>query len=978
MTGRNKKITVGFRYSLGMHAVLCQTPIDGLLQLDFQDRKAWSGKALNQRIAVYKNNLFGGEGREGGVSGFIDVEGGAATQGVNDYLDAKLTGSVPAFRGVVSMVFRRFYFGNNPYLKPWRAKVQNVFSTFQGWLPELAPINPEASFDRTALYIAIDDSGSMSSRLATMKTAVNQLLDEIPNSTKIAVRIVKWGGAEDASSQTFGFDSTSRATLKAFVNGFTASSAATDFETAFLSAGAFFTNADNNITLDSAEAEPFVGASSGGGDTGDSDSGDNLNRIIIFITDGEPTRVGNPPTQTIVDDALAVINAISPAPEIFGINIDLTDTQWTVQVDSDGYVPVVSNGEEESFASVLSASFSSFCDINPAHILRDVLISPTNDGPGVASQIGDTFATAAQTLLDEGFGLSFFWRNPSDRDSFKQTIESHINGVAYFDTTTGKWELKLIRPDYTVGDLFTFESTNIVAWPEPPEVALGQELTNQITLEYTRRDNGKTGSVTLTNIAGVQETGRIVAESVKMPGITWPALANKVAQRELEARGKPLQKGAFRAAYIPAGVNLGSAIIVNEPRLGLVDKVCRVTELEETDGRDNSVLVRFVEDVWATDPAEASFAELEDFIVEDFTALAPNVNFAIELPFYQNVQIFGQSEVEALLVDDSDAGYWAATCDQPNDNHVQAVLAVLEGATYVQATATPFAPTWVLTANMDSQASTTTFTATLTNDEDQAAVGDLIQIDDEIMRVDSIAISGTTVTFTVGRGCLDTVPRLHPEGSYAILWPDFVGTDLVAYTLGETTTLKILPATKSETLSLDGVSAQTVTYASRMNRPYPVGNFMIESSYAPAGLLAGVVTGTWAHRDRTFQTTATVEDHTDGSVGPEAGVIYVPVAREIRIWADVFESGEVDFFARVDFFADDTPDKTIEYDLSPDQALTFDFDLDDIGAYFDDRTLAVELGVITRRGSPAFENWQTPLIRINPLLAPINLTGEDV
>ena len=141
--GSGKKRTIGYRYFLGMHAVLCKGPIDRILKLRFDERDAWKGSSTGGAITVNAENLFGGKSREGGVSGTVDFEQGGPTQGRNAYLQSVLGAAIPAFRGVAALVFRRFYFGLNPYLKPLSVVAQRVFVRQDGieqWYPEKAGI----------------------------------------------------------------------------------------------------------------------------------------------------------------------------------------------------------------------------------------------------------------------------------------------------------------------------------------------------------------------------------------------------------------------------------------------------------------------------------------------------------------------------------------------------------------------------------------------------------------------------------------------------------------------------------------------------------------------------------------------------------------------------------------------------------------------------------------------------------------------
>ena len=139
MGGSSKSQTVGYRYRMGLHLALCQGPVDAVQEIQMGDRTAWgdadraplsSGHGLTS-LSINKPTLFGGDEREGGVVGTIDVLSGNAGQGRNDYLMSRLGSSIPAFRGVLSLVARKILFAaNNPYIKPWAVRVRRFNS---GW-----------------------------------------------------------------------------------------------------------------------------------------------------------------------------------------------------------------------------------------------------------------------------------------------------------------------------------------------------------------------------------------------------------------------------------------------------------------------------------------------------------------------------------------------------------------------------------------------------------------------------------------------------------------------------------------------------------------------------------------------------------------------------------------------------------------------------------------------------------------------------
>ncbi|MCY3359352.1 phage tail protein, partial [Acinetobacter baumannii] len=128
------------------HLVLCQGPVDAVQEIQVGDRTAWGdasraplaiGHGLG-RLSIHKPTLFGGDEREGGVVGAVDVLSGDATQGRNDYLMSRLGAAIPAFRGVLSIVARKILFAaNNPYLKPWAVRVRRFTAGWhdEPWMP---------------------------------------------------------------------------------------------------------------------------------------------------------------------------------------------------------------------------------------------------------------------------------------------------------------------------------------------------------------------------------------------------------------------------------------------------------------------------------------------------------------------------------------------------------------------------------------------------------------------------------------------------------------------------------------------------------------------------------------------------------------------------------------------------------------------------------------------------------------------------
>jgi len=126
--GGSSTYVVGHRYYAGLHLALCHGPVDAVTRIIVGERTAWSGSITSsQTIYVNAPDLFGGDSREGGVQGYVEVKIGSATETVSGYLQQKLGAVIPAFRGVVSLIVQQCLLSAmNPYVKPWSVEARRI------------------------------------------------------------------------------------------------------------------------------------------------------------------------------------------------------------------------------------------------------------------------------------------------------------------------------------------------------------------------------------------------------------------------------------------------------------------------------------------------------------------------------------------------------------------------------------------------------------------------------------------------------------------------------------------------------------------------------------------------------------------------------------------------------------------------------------------------------------------------------------
>lgn len=157
---------------------------------------------------------------------------------------------------------------------------------------------------------------------------------------------------------------------------------------------------------------------------------------------------------------------------------------------------------------------------------------------------------------------------------------------------------------------------------------------------------------------------------------------------------------------------------------------------------------------------------------------------------------------------------------------------------------------------------------------DTLASGQIIMINNELMRLDSAIGS----TITIARGCGDTIPQAHADNSRVWFFHDGYGTDETERGVGETIGVKMPVRTGSEQMTIEQAPPHEITFVGRFIRPYPPGLVRVNgqpfTTVTDLNSASPDIVLTWAHRDRVIQSNILVP-HGDASVGPEEGTTYI-------------------------------------------------------------------------------------------------------
>jgi Putative phage tail protein len=505
-------------------------------------------------------------------------------------------------------------------------------------------------------------------------------------------------------------------------------------------------------------------------------------------------------------------------------------------------------------------------DMNPAHIIRECLTDP-DWGMGYAdADIDDvSFEAAADTLYDEDFGLSLIWDKQMSIEDFVKEVLRHIDATLFVNRATGTFTLKLIRDDYDPNTLLELDESNVERVEDFSRRSF-DELYNSATVKYVDNEIHRDAAVEVQDIAQIQIQNAVINTTMSYVGISNGTLAGKVAARDLRAMSSPIASCTIYASTVAKDLTIGDTFKLTWPDYDLVDLVMRVAGISYGDGVNNTVRIQATQDVFSAPDVTYVAVPVVDW--DDISGPPTPTEFqlAFEAPYYELVQQLGQATADSTLATNADAGYVGVAAVQPG-GAINAVLSTDAGAGYVEAGAFNFCPSATIATDLTKS----TVSVVLADGVSLSSVtaGSHAQLNDEILVV--VSIVGTTFTFE--RGALDTVPTEHTSGDRVFFWSEYFGSDPTEYSTGETVAAKVLPITGQGQLSLIFATPLSVTLDQRALRPYPPGNFQLGGLYFPLSLVDSFDV-TWAHRDRTQQTSGAIESFLDGDIGPEAGVTY--------------------------------------------------------------------------------------------------------
>ena len=272
-------------------------------------------------------------------------------------------------------------------------------------------------------------------------------------------------------------------------------------------------------------------------------------------------------------------------------------------------------------------------DANPAEIVYECLqMKHWGLGFPEARFDVDSFNTAGQTLASEGFGLSMVIDTPQQADRTIETVLQHIDGVCYQDPSTGLWTLKLIRPDYNIATIPTFDENDIAEC----EFSRGswEDTLNEVKVTYTDRSKWKQAMVQAHDPANFAiRQGELATQTIDFSGFSNAVAAQKACNRELRANSCPIGKGRVRINRKAWSLRMGSPFKLTWPPLGISGMAVRATGIDYGNLTDGMIEVEFCEDIFTANYTSYSPPSGSSWTNPIGDPAVPAAQLAIEAPY---------------------------------------------------------------------------------------------------------------------------------------------------------------------------------------------------------------------------------------------------------------------------------------------------------------------------------------------------------
>lgn len=684
MSGGKKSSVIGHRYYFGIHMGIGRGPVDTLHEVKVGDRQAWAGDvSSNTTINIDAYNLFGGEEKEGGVQGPLQLMFGEPDQVPASGLLAMLGAPLSGFRRMFTVFYDGLVAMNNPYPKVWAFRFNRILKGWDGAVfePALARIplgNDGVTFTTVILDMPLNGPGAHNNGVATIIHP-----ERLPVEHDRYINDTLWNRAGgDILLQELHFDYGPGDLAWQFdqpLQEFDVLESSIELVSYEVDPGAGFIVIDSNVLFETLPEGSGPAGSVGFyyslqfdgtafrlyfGGTYEGEyvvpistttlpesvsfkvRMDRFDRVTRFYFNGEVCH--SVPWHTPSDFSIVGIRKI--AIEHVGVHSTLDPDIYT----QGKYRNLKLYGTGQHHWDLYS--------MNGAHIIFECLTN-REWGRGLSRSKIDqgSFTVCAQQLFDEDFGLCMKWTRKDTISAFIQTVLNHIAGVLYQSRLTGLMTLKLIRDDYDVEDLPVYTTENGLLEVKPSGIGSSASSVNAVTVKWHDPLTDEDRFVSIKNTAAVlRNNGAMNSTTNDYSGVPSASLALRLAQRDLRVVSTNLRRFTVTADRSLDHLNPGDVFALRDDARGVPAMVVRIGKANYGNLVNGKITFEVVQDVF-TMPAQSFVAEVPNNFTPPDTKPCVDQQHAFEAPYFL---LAGRMSAADFAYVKEDGGYFGAVASK--------------------------------------------------------------------------------------------------------------------------------------------------------------------------------------------------------------------------------------------------------------------------------------------------------------------------
>lgn len=388
----------------------------------------------------------------------------------------------------------------------------------------------------------------------------------------------------------------------------------------------------------------------------------------------------------VLDQNNAAVKAIYPGQKL----VDSIPYEWHVgtltgTLNLEIYIngtwadPVLTVGDNYNPVGSDNYGTGAIHAMNPAHILYECFTNKEwgrGLDPNVFLDMA-SFESAASKLYAEKFGLCLKWSKSESLSNFITMIIDHIGAVIYTNRTTGRITLKLIRGGYAVSELPLFTPETGLLDISENAIANTGSLINEVRVSYHHAVFDEDRMVRTHNIASIQSTGGTInSTSRSYKGVPTPALALRLAQRDLKSLGANLRRITFTLDRRGRNVYPGDVIRISHPAMKIKEVIVRVGKVEDAGITEGRMKITALQDVFGL-PEKAFSAPVGSIRPSPNSNPCYGPQRVFELPYFIIARRSTAAELDYF--DDASADF-GAVCDKGSPLNGSYSIAVRESA----------------------------------------------------------------------------------------------------------------------------------------------------------------------------------------------------------------------------------------------------------------------------------------------------------